>query len=522
MSTAASRVNSPDNQLHQKTSESMVLSWLCLLGAAVLLLFADGRNTIPLAAWLAPALVLRFVRTQPAWRGLPVAYVAMIVFRAVAMRGMIPIPGIFYYIFLLISGISALLPYLADRLVAPRLPGVLNTLAFPCTLVAVQFVYSHGPVGSWGSIPYSQSGNLPLLQILSVTGLWGITFLIGWFAGVVNWALELGFGDRRARFPLLLFAGVYGVVILLGGARLVLSAPAGPTVRIASLSPTKDGVKISSDLLLTVVQEKATEDQVANLRTATNAGVNELLIRSEREAIAGAKIIFWSESAVYTLQQDEAELLGRGSALAAKYHVYLGMTLGTWTPGAKLPLENKLVLIEPSGVIAWQYLKARPTPGPEAAMSVKPDGRLRYVDTPFGRLVAAICYDMDFPKLMAQAGEQRAVVVLSPAGDWQAIDPRHTEIASFRAIEQGFNLVRQSNGGLSAAYDFQGRRLAAMDQYQAADLTMIAEVPTRGTRTIYSVFGDWLAWLCILGLLTLIAAAWRNPDLSVGTDVAHG
>ena len=510
MSTATSRVN----QLNKKTPESTVLSWLCLLGAAVLLLFADGRNTIPLAAWLAPALMLRFVRTQPARRGLPVAYLVMILFRTVAMRGMIPIPGVFYYIFLVISGVSALLPYLADRLVAPRLNGVLNTLAFPCTLVAAQFVYSHGPVGSWGSIPYTQSGNLPLLQILSVTGLWGITFLIGWFAGVVNWALELGLGDRRARLPLLLFAGVYVVVILLGGARLVLSAPAGPTVRIASLSPTKDGVKISSDLLQAVVQEKASDDQVANFRSATNAGANELLIRSQREAIAGAMIIFWSESAAYILKEDEAGLLVKGSALAAKYHVYLGMTLGTWTPAAKLPLENKLVLIEPSGEIAWQYLKARPTPGPEAAMSVKPDRHLRYVDTPFGRLVAAICYDMDFPKLMAQAGEQRAEIVLSPAGDWQAIDPRHTEIASFRAVEQGFNLVRQSDGGLSAAYDFQGRRLAAMDQYQAADMTMIAEVPTRGTRTIYSVFGDWLAWLCILGLLTLIAAAWRNPHIS--------
>ncbi len=514
MSTATSRVNSQDNQLKHKTPESTVLSWLCPLCAAVLLLFADGRNTIPLAAWLAPALMLRFVRTQAAWLGLPVAYLVMIVFRAVAMRGMIPIPGVFYYIFLVISGVSALLPYLADRLVAPRLNGVLNTLVFPCTLVAAQFVYSHGPVGSWGSIPYTQSGNLPLLQILSVTGLWGITFLIGWFAGVVNWTMGLGFGDRRVRFPLLLFAGVYVGVILLGGARLVLSAPAGPTVRIASLSPTKDGAKISGDLLQAVVQEKASEDQVANLRSATNEGANELLIRSEREAIAGVKIIFWSESAAYILKEDEAGLLGRGSALAAKYHVYLGMALGTWTPGAKLPLENKLVLIEPSGAIAWQYLKARPTPGPEAAMSVKADGHLHHLDTPFGRLGAAICYDMDFPKLMAQAGEQRDEVVLSPAGDWQAIDPRHTEIASFRAIEQGFNLVRQSNGGLSAAYDFQGRRLAAMDQYQATDLTMIAEVPTRGTRTIYSVVGDWLAWLCILGLLTLIAAAWRNARIS--------
>jgi hypothetical protein len=53
-------------------------SWSWLLCAAALLLFADGRNTIALAAWLAPALLLRCVRTQPVWRGLAVAYFAMI------------------------------------------------------------------------------------------------------------------------------------------------------------------------------------------------------------------------------------------------------------------------------------------------------------------------------------------------------------------------------------------------------------------------------------------------------------
>jgi apolipoprotein N-acyltransferase len=145
-----------------------------------------------------------------------------------------------------------------------------------------------------------------------------------------------------------------------------------------------------------------------------------------------------------------------------------------------------------------------------AAMSVKSDGRLRQLDTPYGRLAAAICYDTDFPRFMAQAGAHRPDVVLSPAGDWRAIDPRHTEIASYRAIEQGFNLFRQSNGGLSAPYDYQGRRLASMDEYQSADLTLLAQIPTRGTATIYSRLGDWFAWLCVLAVLTLTAFAWAR------------
>jgi apolipoprotein N-acyltransferase len=485
-------------------------SWLLLPCTALLLLFADGRNTIALAAWLAPALLLRFVRTRPAKIGLVVAYFMLIVPRAIALRGMIPIPGIFYYIFWVISAFSALLPYLADRLLTPHLKGVLNTLVFPCTLVVSQFVYSHGPMGSWGSIPYTQSGNQPLIQLLSVTGLWGITFLIGWFAAVVNWSWESGPTLSRAWGPLVLFSCVYVAVILLGAARLAIFPTSSPTVRMASLSPTKEGLRLPDGLLRVVIRGNADAEQIKEFKTATSVGQNELLTRSEREAASGSKIIFWSETAAFVLKEDEPGLLARGRDLAAKYHIYLGLSLGTWTPGSEHPLENKFVFIQPTGEIAWQYLKARPTPGPETGMAVRSEGRLRQLDTPYGKIDAAICYDTDFPRLMAQAGEQKADVVLSPAGDWKAIDPRHTEIASFRAIEQGFNLVRQSNGGLSAAYDYQGRRLGSMDEYQSTDLTLIAEVPTRGVRTVYSFLGDWFAWLCIVADLALMGGAWRS------------
>lgn len=76
--------------------------------------------------------------------------------------------------------------YLADHLLARRIGGLAGTLVFPCTLVITKFIYSHGPQGSGGALPYIQTGNLPLRQLLSVTGLWGIPFLIGWFASVAG------------------------------------------------------------------------------------------------------------------------------------------------------------------------------------------------------------------------------------------------------------------------------------------------------------------------------------------------
>jgi apolipoprotein N-acyltransferase len=178
---------------------------LWLFAASALLLVADGRNTIAPAAWLAPVCLLRSVRQQPPLRGLLIAYTVLVVMRGISLRGMTPIPGVFYYIFAVISAVSALLPYVADRLLAPRLNRFAGTLVFPCTLVGAQFVYSHGPHGSWGTVAYTQAGNLPLLQLLSVTGIWGITFLIGWFAAVVNEALE----KPRRLLPLGVFTAVY-------------------------------------------------------------------------------------------------------------------------------------------------------------------------------------------------------------------------------------------------------------------------------------------------------------------------
>src|ERR1700676_895549 len=110
---------------------------------------------------------------------------------------------------------------------------------------------------------------------------------------------------------------------------------------------------------------------------------------------------------------------------------------------------------------------------------------------------------------MKQAGTLRTGIMQSPASDWRGSDPRHTENASFRAMKQGFNLVRQANGGMSAAYDYEGHRLTSMDEYQSSDLTLIAQVPTSGVRTIYSRLGDWLAWLSILGLFAVIVCGWR-------------
>ena len=175
-----------------------------------------------------------------------------------------------------------------------------------------------------------------------------------------------------------------------------------------------------------------------------------------------------------------------------------------------MPFGNKLVVIEPDGHVAWSYNKAHPVPGPEAAVQVPGDGRLRNLDTPYGRMSAVICFDGDFPELLAQAGASGADVMIDPANDWYAVDPWHTQMASFRAIEQGFNLVRQTSHGLSAAFDYQGRPIASMDHFQTTDYVMVTQLPTKGVHTIYSRLGDWVAWISLGGLTCLTFLSLRK------------
>ena len=63
-----------------------------LLAAVALLFFSTGRWIVPLATWLSPLFLLRFVRSHRALPGLVIASLASIGVRFVVWRRMIPAP----------------------------------------------------------------------------------------------------------------------------------------------------------------------------------------------------------------------------------------------------------------------------------------------------------------------------------------------------------------------------------------------------------------------------------------------
>ena len=138
------------------------------------------------------------------------------------------------------------------------------------------------------------------------------------------------------------------------------------------------------------------------------------------------------------------------------------------------------------------------------------DGVIPHEQTAFGAITSVICFDMDHPVYIGQAGRSGMDVMLVPSWDWRDIVPFHTYMASFRGIEYGFSTVRATGDGLSAAFDYQGRTLAAANSF-TAEQAMIAHVPTHGVKTIYAVIGDLFAWLSMAGFVALVGLARLRP-----------
>jgi apolipoprotein N-acyltransferase len=137
------------------------------------------------------------------------------------------------------TAVSLWLPFFLDRLLYRRLPGFFSTLVLPIAFMLVEYAVSLlSPYGAWGCLGATQMGHAAFAQIASVTGRWGITFLVMWFPSVLNWIMENGTNRRACVKGAAIFGGILLAVLVYGNVRLnSLQAPT-PTVRAAGISPS--------------------------------------------------------------------------------------------------------------------------------------------------------------------------------------------------------------------------------------------------------------------------------------------
>ncbi len=468
--------------------------WLAV--GMVLFLVSNGNWTLSIATWLAPVFLLRFLRAQQALRGIAIVFALFAMAACFMMYGIIPIAvsagflGIaVYYAFVWF------VPYLVDRLVVGKDRRFAMTLVFPAAAVVAEHL--HGLVfGTWGSVAYTQSGNLPLLQMMSVTGMWGVTFIVMWLGPVVNWAWERNWQVTEIRRGLSTYGAILLVILLAGQVRLTFAPASDQTVRVAAVLGMSE-MRDFRPKLEAADEESKSEVSVDYFRS--------LLEKGRNEARSGAKIIVWPELIGRLPQDTEPEVLRLASDFAREEQIDLVVAYFVYPPDFPETYgRNKAVLLTADGEVAWDYVKSSVVPGMQ---EIPGDWVLPTHDGNVGKLGGAICYDMDFTHFIHQAGAKDVGLMLVPAWDWAAINPLHTEMAVFRAIENGFSLVRSTAQGTSVAVDSYGRVLARMDELTSEDDVMVAQVPVHSTWTVYSRTGDLIAWLCGLGLVLAIGTS---------------
>jgi len=122
------------------------------------------------------------------------------------------------------------------------------------------------------------------------------------------------------------------------------------------------------------------------------------------------------------------------------------------------------------------------------------------------RIGLAICKDMDFIDTGRAYAGLGAQLLLVPAWDFDVDGWLHSRMAIMRGVEHGFAVARVARSGRLTLSDDRGRVIAEATS-EGAGARLIGDLPLRETRTLYSRWGDWFAWLALGGLLALIALA---------------
>jgi apolipoprotein N-acyltransferase len=221
-----------------------------------------------------------------------------------------------------------------------------------------------------------------------------------------------------------------------------------------------------------------------------------------RAVESGAKIVVWQEFAILIDKTHEKEFLETSQRLARENAVYLNICYSVLPRNGKG--ENRCMLINHKGDIEINYLKHNLAVG-ESFFINKGPGGIFVVPTPYGRIGTTICRDLEFPGYVREAGKKKADIILSPSFDFPRMpDAPPTYSQMLRTIENGFSLIRSVHNGLSVAVDYHGRILSSMNYFTTSNEIMYADVPIKGTKTLYTQIGDIFVWVCAAGFLVFI------------------
>ena len=163
-------------------------------------------------------------------------------------------------------------------------------------------------------------------------------------------------------------------------------------------------------------------------------------------------------------------------------------------------------------------------------MYVKGNGTIPTVRTEKCVLSAVICFDDSYISFNHGFGAKLSEefrntdILFVPSWDWASVATAHTKSAEFRAVENGYALVKPTYDGLSAVVDRYGRELYLSDiEEHGYDSVRCIDVPAAGRQTFYGRYGNVidLIFACS-GAVLVFAGICRKRRSAGSTPEAYG
>lgn len=402
----------------------------------------------------------------------------------------------------------------------------LAVMASPFLWVALELVRARMPdIGfPWNLLGYAAAGNLALVQLTSVTGIYGLSFVVAAYNALAVWfvACLAGWMKRPKmlrRAPGALLAGLTLAVVSVAwiGPRFV---PAAHPSAVAHL--------VQTDLPQSM-------EYPANWE-ALHAGDMSQLDRISIEA--GQKdhgLLVWPEvPAPFSLS--DAGFAGRAREIARESGSDFLLGVVGWEPGkdGRLGAYNSAAMLDAQGREAFLYDKIHLVPFSEyvpwrdffwfaknltgLAGDFRSGTRYAVGQLPGGHFSTFICYEAVFPQEVRRFVLEGANLLINLSNDgWfgrSAAPAQHLEMAGVRAVEFRRWLLRDTNNGYTVSVDPYGRIAARM----APDIRGELDAPYafRSNMTVYARWGDWLPELCVaISAICLLLAGLRRPAVGL-------
>jgi apolipoprotein N-acyltransferase len=370
----------------------------------------------------------------------------------------------------------------------------------------------------WAQLGYSQVGHHALLQVSSLSGIYGVTFaLVAANATVADLVLRAFRGPLRVA-PCLALVGA-------GAAPTVLALAWGS---IALTRASEPGVVVGDAVSVAVVQGNIRRD--ARWRSELYGSNLEVDLELTLEAVQSARtdLVVWPESAMSFFIEREPlfrRSIGRVLGVGGAELLAGGPRLDESEPAPRY--YNTIFAIGPNGEIRGHYDKEKLVPFGEyfplrtieflrrrfeQVRFFAPGAPGALLPTRLGPAAVAICNEAMLPELVARRVRAGGAFILNPSNDVWAPEPVFAEqmldMAIVRAVEQRRWLLRASTTGPSAIVDPWGRVLSRTSLGERGWIR--GEIGARQGRTVYGRLGDLFAVGCVVATAGLLVRTARS------------